>query len=80
MHILFQSIDKLFDGACFLFRRTCGQSAKPVEVQVTPYKTTMLANGRDEVLITAKIIDGKGNEVPGITKPITYKIAGDAPL
>jgi arabinogalactan endo-1,4-beta-galactosidase len=41
------------------------QTGKPTEIQVTPYKTTMLANGKDEVLITAKIIDNKGKDVPG---------------
>ena len=56
------------------------QSGKPAEIQVTAYKTTMLANGKDEVLITAKIIDNKGKEVTGITKPVTYKIVGDASL
>ncbi|UOQ68806.1 glycosyl hydrolase 53 family protein [Hymenobacter volaticus] len=56
------------------------QGAKPTEIQVTPYKTTMLANGKDEVLITAKIIDSKGNEVPGVTRPVTYKLVGDAHL
>lgn len=56
------------------------QNAKSSEIQVTAYKTTMLADGKDKVLITAKIIDSKGKEVPGITKPVTYKIIGDAGL
>lgn len=57
-----------------------GQTGKPTEIQVTAYKTTMLANGKDEVLITAKIIDGKGKDVPGIKKPVIYKVLGDARL
>lgn len=56
------------------------QTNKPAEIQVTAYKTTMLANGEDEVLITAKIIDSKGKDVPGISKPVIYKIVGDASL
>ena len=56
------------------------QGGPPTEIQVTPYKTTMLANGKDEVLITAKIIDGKGQEVPGVSKVVTYKLIGDARL
>jgi arabinogalactan endo-1,4-beta-galactosidase len=56
------------------------QGGKPAEIQVTAYKTTMLGNGKDDVLITAKIIDNKGKEVPGITKSVTYKIVGDASL
>lgn len=56
------------------------QTGKPTEIQVTPYKTTMLANGKDEVLITAKLIDGKGRDVPGLARPVTYKVLGDARL
>jgi arabinogalactan endo-1,4-beta-galactosidase len=56
------------------------QTGKPTEIQVTPYKTTMLANGKDEVLITAKIIDNKGKDVPGLAKSVTYKISGKAHL
>jgi arabinogalactan endo-1,4-beta-galactosidase len=56
------------------------QVGKPVEIQVTAYKTTMLANGKDQVLITTKIIDSAGKDVPGITKLVTYKIIGDANL
>lgn len=40
----------------------------------------MRADGKDEVLITAKIIDAKGAALSGITKPVTYKIVGDARL
>ncbi|RVU01338.1 hypothetical protein EOD41_05075 [Mucilaginibacter limnophilus] len=56
------------------------QTAKPVELQVTPYKTTIIANGKDEALIVVKIIDKKGNEIPGITKQVTYKVVGDASI
>ena len=56
------------------------QTSKPTEIQVTAYKTTMLANGKDKVLITAKIIDKQGKEVPGLTKPVTYKLSGGASL
>ncbi|WP_207420659.1 glycosyl hydrolase 53 family protein [Desertivirga brevis] len=56
------------------------QELKPTEVQVTAYKTTMLANGKDQVLITAKIIDSKGKQVQGVVRPVTYKIRGDAAI
>src|SRR5690606_4980911 len=55
------------------------QTGKPVEVQVTPYKTTIIANGKDEALLVIKIIDRKGNEVP-VKKQITYKLTGGATL
>ena len=54
------------------------QEQKPAEIQVTAYKTTMLADGKDQVLITAKIIDKQGKDVPGITKAVTYKVGGGA--
>ena len=44
------------------------QVAKPTEIQITAYRTTVFANGKDEVLIFARLIDNKGKEVPGITK------------
>jgi beta-galactosidase len=56
------------------------QVGKPAEIQVTAYKTTMLANGKDEVLVTAKMIDAQGKEVLEVTKPVTYKVIGDARL
>ncbi|MBF9143212.1 glycosyl hydrolase 53 family protein [Hymenobacter properus] len=56
------------------------QTGKPTEIQVTPYKTTMLANGKDEVLITAKLIDRKGQDVPRLARLVTYKVLGDAKL
>ena len=54
------------------------QSDNSAEIQITPYKTTMLASGKDEALLTVKIIDRKGNDVPDLIKPVTYKIIGDA--
>lgn len=62
------------------FQTLRAQDTQPTEIQVTPYKTTMLANGKDEVLITAKIIDAKGWDVAGLSKPVTYKVIGDARL
>jgi len=50
----------------------------PNELQVTPYKTTMIANGKDEALISIKIIDSKGDTVPTANIPVTLHIIGDA--
>jgi beta-galactosidase len=52
----------------------------PAEIQVTPYKTTMIANGKDEVLISVKIIDSKGDSVPNAKLPVTFHIKGDAKI
>ncbi|WP_062541974.1 glycosyl hydrolase 53 family protein [Rufibacter tibetensis] len=79
-----KSLLKFLTATLMVFIGICGESqaqeSKPTEIQVTAYKTTMLANGKDEVLITAKIIDSKGKDVPGMTKPVIYKIIGDADI
>jgi len=50
----------------------------PSELQVTPYKTTMIANGNDQTLITVKIIDSKGDVLPKAEVVATFKVTGDA--
>lgn len=77
-HLKFTISAALAFFACF--PNLWAQDTKPAEIQVTPYKTTMLANGKDEVLITAKIIDSKGRDVPQLSKSVTYKVIGDARL
>lgn len=52
----------------------------PSEIQVTPYKTTMIANGKDEALVNVKIIDSRGDEVAGARLPVTFHIKGDAKI
>ncbi|CAN5169005.1 hypothetical protein BH09BAC6_BH09BAC6_00840 [soil metagenome] len=54
-----------------------GIPGHPFEMQVTPYKTTMLANGKDEVLIAVKIIDNQGKDVVA-SLPVSFHIKGDA--
>ncbi|SDS05311.1 beta-galactosidase [Mucilaginibacter mallensis] len=51
---------------------------QPIEIQLTPYKTTMLGNGRDTALISVKIIDKDVKEVANAQKLITFHIKGDA--
>ena len=50
----------------------------PSEIEVTPYKTTMLADGKDQALIVIKIIDSKGDTLPQAKAIITIHISGDA--
>jgi len=52
----------------------------PNEIQITPYKTTMLADGRDEALINVKIIDSKGDSLPNAKKLVSYTVSGDAKI
>src|ERR1700749_1201689 len=52
----------------------------PAEIQVTPYKTTMIADGKDEALINIKIIDSHGDSVLNTHIPVTIHITGDAKI
>ena len=53
--------------------QTTGQ---PVEVVVTPYKTTILADGRDAVVVNISVIDKQGLEVPDADNLIKFSIEG----
>jgi len=56
------------------------KSGEPIEIQLTPYKTTMLGNGSDTALIGVKIIDKDGKEIADAKKLITFHIKGDAKI
>jgi arabinogalactan endo-1,4-beta-galactosidase len=57
--------------------RRRGVAGKPFEIQVTPYKTTMLANGKDEVSIKVVVIDGVGTEMSA-SNSVKFSLQGDA--
>ncbi|MDB4922694.1 MAG: cellulase family glycosylhydrolase [Mucilaginibacter sp.] len=61
-------------------RRKPKPAGVPAELQVTPYKTTMIADGKDEALITVKIIDSKGDSIANAKLAVTFHIAGDAKI
>ena len=50
----------------------------PYEVVVTPYKTTMLADGKDAAVVNISVIDRQGREVPDAANLIRFSIKGDA--
>lgn len=50
----------------------------PVEVVITPYKTTLLADGKDATVINVSVIDNRGREVPDADNLIQFSIEGDA--
>ncbi len=56
-------------------RRT-GTPGQAFEVQLTPYKTTMKADGRDTALIDVKIIDNLGNIVKSANNIVTFTATG----
>jgi beta-galactosidase len=48
------------------------------EIVVTPYKTTILADGRDVTVINISAIDSAGREVPDAQNGIRFSVRGDA--
>ncbi|HVW13497.1 MAG TPA: glycosyl hydrolase 53 family protein [Mucilaginibacter sp.] len=49
---------------------------EPFEVQITPYKTTMKADGKDTATIAVKIIDNEGNTVTTADNLVTFNVMG----
>ncbi|HVS94581.1 MAG TPA: glycosyl hydrolase 53 family protein [Mucilaginibacter sp.] len=47
-------------------------------VQITPYKTTLIANGKDQVSIRVVVIDAAGNEVKNAPNLVHFSLQGDA--
>ena len=52
----------------------------PVEVVMTPYKTTMLADGSDVCVINLSAVDREGREVPDADNMIKFEITGPAKI
>ena len=52
----------------------------PVEVVVTPYKTTTLADGKDVTVINISVVDKEGREVPNADNLIKFSIKGDGKI
>lgn len=50
------------------------------EVVITPYKTTILADGRDATVINVSVVDREGREVPDADNMIKFSISGDAKI
>lgn len=48
----------------------------PAEVVLTPYKTTIVADGKDVSVINVSVVDREGREVPDANNLITFKIEG----
>lgn len=74
---------KLFTCLLIAFNVVCSfryanAQTKAVEVVITPYKTTMLADGKDEALIKVVLIDKDGKELPSADHLVKFTIVGDA--
>ncbi len=55
-------------------------TGQPAEVVVTPYKTTLLADGKDATVINITTVDKQGREVPDANNLVTFSISGDAKI
>lgn len=55
-------------------------TGEPAEVVITPYKTTMLADGKDATVINISVVDKQGREVPDADNLIKFSISGDAKI
>ncbi len=55
-------------------------TGKPFEVVVSPYKTTMLADGKDATVINISVIDRQGREVPDAGNLVRFSVQGDAKI
>jgi arabinogalactan endo-1,4-beta-galactosidase len=62
------------------YRQTAVAQTASGDIVVTPYKTTMLANGKDKALINIGVIDRKGQAMPAADNVITFSIKGDAAI
>ncbi len=50
------------------------------EVVITPYKTTMLADGKDATVINVTVVDKQGREVPDADNLIKFSIEGSGKI
>ncbi len=55
-------------------------TGKPFEVVISPYKTTMLADGKDATVINISVIDMEGREIPDADNLIKFSLSGDAKI
>lgn len=52
----------------------------PFDVVVTPYKTTILADGKDATVLNISVVDRQGREVPDANNLIRFGLNGDAKI
>lgn len=60
------------------FSKEISTSGTPTEVVVTPYKTTLVADGQDVSVINISTVDSEGRIVPVADNMIRFKVEGDA--
>ncbi len=53
---------------------------KSLELVITPYKTTMFADGKDAALIKISVIDKQGRDIPDAQNLVVLSLKGDAKI
>lgn len=51
---------------------------KPLQVKLTPYRNSLLGDGRDAMPVTVEVLDSKGRHVPTADNMIEFSIEGPA--
>ncbi|MBS1533239.1 MAG: glycosyl hydrolase 53 family protein [Bacteroidetes bacterium] len=75
-YVLIAFLPVLYISSANAQGRTKGMPGQPFEVQITPYKTTMKADGKDTALIAVVIIDNEGRAVESANNLVTFKAMG----
>lgn len=55
-------------------------TGEPYEIVVTPYRTTIVADGKDVAVINISVVDRQGREVPDANNLIKFSVIGDAKI
>jgi beta-galactosidase len=55
-------------------------TGEPFELMVTPYKTTLFADGEDATIINVSVIDKQGCEVPDAQNLVSFSLKGNAKI
>ncbi len=71
---------KSSDESVRTFKTKIETTSVPTEIALTPYKTTMLADGQDVTVVNVSVFDNEGREVPNASNMIQFFIEGDAKI
>jgi beta-galactosidase len=52
----------------------------PYEIVVTPYRATIMADGKDAAIINISVVDKEGREVPDANNLVEFSCTGDAKI
>jgi beta-galactosidase len=63
-----------------VLERIIQTAGKPYRIELLPSKKFMLADGKDMVFVTARVVDRLGNLVPDANQLLEFSISGNAKL